>query len=60
MNNMGLVMLVYLVAIFVLATCVSFGRLAKWFFAPHHLRWLQKFYWFCVIIAVITTVFEHI
>ena len=54
--NMGVTLLLEMVAIFAIVSLLSFGRLAKWFFKPKHCKILQLIYWFLVIVSAIATV----
>ena len=54
--NTGLVVLMSMAAVFVAAVGVSFGKLARWFFKPRHMKWLQKTFWFIVVVSAITAI----
>ncbi|MFQ9298202.1 MAG: hypothetical protein ACLR4X_07255 [Clostridia bacterium] len=56
--NTGLTLLLEMLAIFVVVTLISFGKLAKWFFAPEHCVWLQRSYWFIVVVAAIAAIVQ--
>lgn len=58
MNNAGLVLLFQMVAIFITVSLASFGKFAKWFFAPEHCVLLQRTYWFIVIVAAIAAIVQ--
>ena len=56
--NTGLTLLLEMLAIFVIVSLISFGKLAKWFFAPEHCVWLQRSYWFIVVVAAIAAIVQ--
>lgn len=56
--NTGLVLLLEMVAVFAIVSLISFGKLAKWFFAPKHCVWLQRTYWFIVAAAAIAAIVQ--
>ena len=56
--NTGLALLLEMGAVFAMVSLISLGKAVKWFFAPQHLRWLQKTYWFIVVVAAIATIIQ--